>query len=51
MESVHGNLNYVADVEPFGRPFLAPILNIAVQNSGSPKGCRVTQLALFSLRL
>ena len=24
-ESLHGNLNYVAEVEPFGRPFLAAL--------------------------
>ena len=25
LEKIHGCLNYVADVEPFGRPFLAPL--------------------------
>ena len=24
---IHGNLNYAAEVSPFGRPFLAPIMN------------------------
>ena len=25
LEQIHGNLNYVAAIEPFGRPFLAPL--------------------------
>ena len=29
IESLHGCLNYVADVEPFGRPFLAQLIALA----------------------
>ena len=28
IESLHGCLRYVADVEPFGIPFLAPLMNL-----------------------
>ena len=27
---IHGNLNYAAEVAPFGRPFLAPLSNLTV---------------------
>ena len=29
---IHGNLNYAAEVIPFGRPFLAPLSNLTVEH-------------------
>ena len=29
---IHGNLNYAAEVTPFGRPFLAPLSNLTVEH-------------------
>ena len=30
---IHGNLNYAAQVTPFGRPFLAPLSKLVVQKN------------------
>ena len=38
IESLHGCLRYVADVEPYGIPFLTPLLNLA---AGCPEEDRV----------
>ena len=35
LEKLHGNLNYVADIEPFGRPFLSQLTN--AMSGASPK--------------
>ena len=33
IESLHGSLNYVADVEPFGRPFLAALSKVCTRRT------------------
>ena len=50
LEKIHGCLNYVAGVEPFGRPFLA---NLTTAMTGVEEGVPITlsQVATLTLKM
>ena len=50
VEKLHGCLNYVADVEPFGRPFLAH-LTMAISSTEEGERVERSSLAKVGLRL
>ena len=50
MEKVHGCLSYVADVEPFGRPFLA-CLTMAISRTEEGQDVKLSSLTTMALRL
>ena len=50
IEKLHGCLNYVADVEPFGRPLLAH-LTMAISGADDGKTVRLSLLTKLSLRI
>ena len=50
LERIHGCLNYVADVEPFGRPFLPHLMDaMAGMKEGEP--ITLSLLARLSLKI
>ena len=50
LEKLHGCLNYVAAVEPFGRPFLAHLTN-AISNADDKKIVSLSELTRLGLRI
>ena len=50
LEKVHGNLNYVADIEPFGRPFLAHLTS-AMHGKGPHEEIVLSGQAKLGLKL
>ena len=50
VERLHGNLNYVAEVEPFGRPFLAHLTS-AITGIDDHELMKLDSLSKFSLRI
>ena len=48
--SIHGNLNYAAEVAPFGRPFLAPLITLTLGKK-LRDDVEVTPLVKMSLRI
>ena len=50
LEKLHGNLNYVADIEPYGRPFLAHLTN-AMCGSKSGELVTLSEPAKLGLRV
>ena len=50
LEKLHGCLNYVAVVEPFGRPFLAH-LTMAISEEGVDDIVILSKLARLGLRI
>ena len=50
IDRIHGNLNYAAQVTPFGRPFLAPLTKLVVHKNLKDTVI-ITDLAKRSLRI
>ena len=50
LEKFNGCLNYVAEVEPFGRPFLAH-LTTAISAAGDKRVTKLTELARIGLKI
>ena len=50
LEKLHGCLNYVAEVEPFGRPFLAH-LTTAISDAGDKEVTKLSELAKIGLKI
>ena len=50
IEKLHGCLNYVAEVEPFGRPFLAH-LTMALSDAGGRETTSLSELTKLGLRI
>ena len=50
IEKLHGCLNYVADVEPFGRPFLAH-LTMALSEAGEEDTVTLSKLTKLGLKI
>ena len=48
--SIHGNLNFAANVAPFGRPFLATLSNLTIGRKKSDL-VEIGSLASLSLRI
>ena len=50
LEKLHGQLNYVADIEPFGRPFLAHLTNAMVDRTTKDE-IRLSNMTKESLKI
>ena len=50
LEKLHGCLNYVAEVEPFGRTFLAH-LTTAISGVGDKEVTKLSELAKIRLKI
>ena len=50
LQQIHGNLNYAAEVAPFGKPFLAHLTN-AIASADNSEVIMIRESVKVSLRL